>query len=100
MKHSHSYIAIPPGETIREQLEYLGMSQKEFAVRMGMDEQPNHCSKARSCTWFSSCIQEQPGGELPDEARQGQRRECPHMKTPQPLPLNYQRKGWGVVLEP
>ena len=39
MKHSHSYIAIPPGETIREQLEYLGMSQKEFAVRMGMDEQ-------------------------------------------------------------
>lgn len=39
MKHSHSYIAIPPGETIREQLEYLGMSQTEFAVRMGMNKQ-------------------------------------------------------------
>lgn len=36
--HSRSYIAIPPGATIEEQLEYFGMSQKEFAVRMGMSE--------------------------------------------------------------
>ena len=41
--HSRSYIAIPPGATIKEQLEYFGMSQKEFAVRMGMSE--NHISK-------------------------------------------------------
>lgn len=39
MIHSQHYIAIPPGETIREQLEYLGMSQTEFAVRMGMNKQ-------------------------------------------------------------
>ena len=37
--HSRRYIAIPPGATIKEQLEYLGMSQKEFAVRMGMSEE-------------------------------------------------------------
>lgn len=33
-----SYIAIPPGATIREQLEDRGMSQKEFAARMAMSE--------------------------------------------------------------
>ncbi len=37
-QHSKNTIAIPPGETIREQLEYRGISQKEFAVRMGMSE--------------------------------------------------------------
>lgn len=35
---SRSYIAIPPGATIKEQLEDRGMSQKEFALRMGMSE--------------------------------------------------------------
>lgn len=28
---SKNFIAIPPGETIREQLENRGMTQKEFA---------------------------------------------------------------------
>jgi HTH-type transcriptional regulator/antitoxin HigA len=31
-------IAIPPGATIREQLENRGMMQKEFALRMGLSE--------------------------------------------------------------
>lgn len=35
---SRSYIATPPGATIKEQLENRGMSQKEFASRMGMSE--------------------------------------------------------------
>lgn len=35
---SRSYIATPPGATIKEQLEDRGMSQKEFASRMGMSE--------------------------------------------------------------
>lgn len=35
---SRSYIATPPGATIKEQLEDRGMSQKEFAFRMGMSE--------------------------------------------------------------
>lgn len=43
MKKSRSYIAIPPGATIKEQLIDRGMSQKEFAVRMGMTEK--HISK-------------------------------------------------------
>lgn len=38
MLHSEHVIAVPPGETIREQLENRGMSQKEFALRMGMSE--------------------------------------------------------------
>lgn len=38
MNHSKTYIAIPPGETIKEQLSFRGMSQKEFAVRMGLTE--------------------------------------------------------------
>lgn len=38
MTRSHSYIATPPGATIKEQLEDRGMSQKEFASRMGMSE--------------------------------------------------------------
>jgi HTH-type transcriptional regulator/antitoxin HigA len=33
-----STLAIPPGETIRELLEERGMSQKEFAARMGFSE--------------------------------------------------------------
>lgn len=40
---SRSYIAIPPGATIKEQLEDRGMSQKEFATRMDMSEK--HISK-------------------------------------------------------
>lgn len=43
MKKSRSYIAIPPGTTIKEQLVDRGMKQKEFAVRMGMSEK--HISK-------------------------------------------------------
>ena len=38
MTKSKSYIATPPGATIREQLEDRGMSQKEFAIRMGLSE--------------------------------------------------------------
>ena len=43
MKRSRNVIAIPPGETIKEQLVERGMKQKEFAVRMGMSEK--HTSK-------------------------------------------------------
>lgn len=32
------YVAIPPGETMKEQLQDRNMSQKEFALRMGMTE--------------------------------------------------------------
>ena len=38
MMHSKNTIAIPPGATIREQLENRGMIQKEFALRMGLSE--------------------------------------------------------------
>ena len=38
MNYSHTYIAIPPGETIKEQLSFRSMSQKEFAMRMGLTE--------------------------------------------------------------
>ena len=38
MRHSKTYIAVPPGETIREQLASRGMSQKEFAQRMNYSE--------------------------------------------------------------
>ncbi len=43
MVRSRSYIATPPGATIREQLNDRGMSQKEFATRMDMSEK--HISK-------------------------------------------------------
>ena len=43
MVRSRSYIATPPGATIREQLEDRRMSQKEFAARMDMSEK--HISK-------------------------------------------------------
>ena len=35
---SYSIIAIPPGATIKEQLEYRNISQKNFAVRMALSE--------------------------------------------------------------
>ncbi len=38
MTRSRNYIATPPGATIKEQLVDRGMSQKEFASRMGMSE--------------------------------------------------------------
>ncbi len=38
MARSSSYIATPPGATIKEQLVDRGMSQKEFSVRMDMSE--------------------------------------------------------------
>lgn len=38
MTRSRSYIALPPGATIKEQLDDRSMSQKEFASRMGMSE--------------------------------------------------------------
>ena len=38
MNRSQTYVAIPPGETIKEQLSFRGMSQKEFAIRMGLTE--------------------------------------------------------------
>ena len=37
-QNSETYIAIPPGETIKEQLEDRDMSQKEFARRMDLSE--------------------------------------------------------------
>ena len=40
---SRTYIAIPPGATIKEQLNDKGMNQKEFALRMDMSEK--HISK-------------------------------------------------------
>ena len=43
MLRSKTLIATPPGETIKEQLNMLGMRQKEFAARMGMSEK--HISK-------------------------------------------------------
>ncbi len=43
MTKSRSYIAVPPGATIKEQLEDRNMSQKEFASRMDMSEK--HISK-------------------------------------------------------
>lgn len=43
VKRSRTFIAVPPGATIKEQLEDRGMSQKEFAARMGMSEK--HISK-------------------------------------------------------
>lgn len=38
MVKSYTYIAIPPGSTIEEQLEERGMSRQEFASRMDMPE--------------------------------------------------------------
>ena len=38
MMRSNTTIAIPPGATIREQLENRGMTQKDFAHRMDMSE--------------------------------------------------------------
>jgi HTH-type transcriptional regulator/antitoxin HigA len=35
---SRTIIAIPPGATIKEQLDDRGMTQKEFALRMDMSE--------------------------------------------------------------
>ena len=43
MVRSRSYIAKPPGATIKEQLNDRGMSQKEFAAIMYMSEK--HISK-------------------------------------------------------
>ena len=42
-EESKTYIAIPPGETIKEQLEIHQMTQKEFAKRMDLSEK--HISK-------------------------------------------------------
>lgn len=43
MVRSSSFIATPPGATIKEQLNDRGMNQKEFAARMDMSEK--HISK-------------------------------------------------------
>jgi len=43
MIKSRTFIAVPPGETIKEQLEERGMTQKEFACRMDLSEK--HISK-------------------------------------------------------
>lgn len=43
MVRSRSFIATPPGATIKEQLSDRGMNQKEFAARMDMSEK--HISK-------------------------------------------------------
>lgn len=43
MVKSRSFIATPPGATIKEQLLDRGLSQKEFAIRMDMSEK--HISK-------------------------------------------------------
>ena len=38
MMRSRSYIAVPPGATIKEQIEDRGMTQREFASRMDLSE--------------------------------------------------------------
>jgi len=38
MKIYKDMVAIPPGETIKDELVYAGMTQSEFAKRMGMSE--------------------------------------------------------------
>ena len=38
MKISENYIAVPPGEEIKEQLEYRNISKHEFAKMMGTSE--------------------------------------------------------------
>ncbi len=38
MLESKKYIAVPPGATIKEQLDERGMTQKEFSARMDMSE--------------------------------------------------------------
>lgn len=43
MTNSNTYVATPPGVTVKEQLQIRGMSQKEFAKRMNMSEK--HISK-------------------------------------------------------
>ncbi|MFR0064315.1 MAG: helix-turn-helix transcriptional regulator [Veillonella parvula] len=43
MVRSSSYVATPPGATIKEQLNDRNMSQKEFAARMDLSEK--HVSK-------------------------------------------------------
>lgn len=43
MVESRTYIAVPPGATIKEQLDDRGMTQKEFAARMDMSQK--HVSK-------------------------------------------------------
>lgn len=43
MVRSRSYIATPPGATIKEQLNDRGMNQKKFATRMDLSEK--HISK-------------------------------------------------------
>ena len=43
MVRSSSFVAVPPGATIKEQLVDRGMSQKEFAARMDLSEK--HISK-------------------------------------------------------
>ncbi len=40
---SQNHIAVPPGATIKDQLDDRGISQKEFARRMNMSEK--HISK-------------------------------------------------------
>lgn len=42
-RRSRTYVATPPGVTIKELLEDRGMSQKEFAARMGLSQK--HVSK-------------------------------------------------------
>ena len=43
LESSRNYVAIPPGMTIKELLQDRGISQKEFAVRIGASEK--HVSK-------------------------------------------------------
>ena len=38
IRKNRTYIATPPGETLREQLEDRGISQKELARRTGLSE--------------------------------------------------------------
>ena len=64
MVKSRSFIATPPGATIKEQLIDRGLSQKEFALRMGMSEK--HISKL-----INGDIQLTPGSR--DSFRNGTR---------------------------
>ncbi|WP_439750001.1 helix-turn-helix transcriptional regulator, partial [Ileibacterium valens] len=43
MENSKTYLAVPPGETLKELIEDRGMTQKELADRL--DVSPKHVSE-------------------------------------------------------
>ena len=84
LEESRHYIATPPGATIKEQIVDRGMTQKEFAIRMGMSEK--HISKlingdvhltpdvAERLELVLGIFLEQTGSYLSGETGKGQKR--------------------------